>query len=646
MTLLNGAHPAFGISGGMPLASLRGLFDAALFSGFGALLFWAGVLPRARGRMPDEAARALDQRLLLLVRVSLVAALATGVVWLASEAGLMADAGSLAEALGALPTVLAATAFGHLLAAQGLGLGCALLLLRRDVRPRRRNLALAASAGVLLLQAGHGHGMSMSGTFGLLTIVNVVHLLAGGAWLGGLLPLLLAARLAPPRAGATAARSFSVLGKWCVGLMAVTASYQAFVLVGSVPGLIGTAYGWIACTKLLLFGVLLGFAWVNRYRFAPALLGAHPEQAKRELVASIAVQTGFGVLVLLAAGVLGSLPPAMHVQAVWPFSRQFSLATVREDPGFRREVVLALLALGGAAVLASSALVLRGWWRRLVVLAVAVAIAILALPHLDLLLVEASPTSFYRSPTGFAATGIVEGAALYPGHCAACHGTEGRGDGPLAATLPVPPADLSAGHLWMHEDGELFWWLTHGIEAPEGGMAMPGFAAVLSEDRRWALIDFIRARNAGLARRATGAWPVPLRAPGLQATCDGGRLLTLGQMRGRIVRVAFGTAADLPDRDVVTVRVTSDPAARPGARTCIADDQAIGSAYALVAGLDEGGLRNHQFLIDGGGWLRAELGPDPAASGRDRLALEDAVGALRRHPVPPPASMDHAHMTM
>ncbi len=169
---------------------------------------------------------------------------------------------------------------------------------------------------------------------------------------------------------------------------------------------------------------------------------------------------------------------------------------------------------------------------------------------------------------------------------------------------------------------------------------------MLSEDGRWALIDFIRARNAGLAERATGAWPVPLQAPAFQASCAGGRLLTLGQLRGRIVRVVFGDAADLPDQDVVTVRVTSDPAARPGARSCIAGDPAIRSAYALVAGLDEAGLRNSQFLIDADGWLGAELGPDPAASGRDRPALEDALKALRRHPVPPPMAMDHAHMTM
>lgn len=38
----------------------------------------------------------------------------------------------------------------------------------------------------------------------------------------------------------------------------------------------------------------------------------------------------------------------------------------------------------------------------------------------------------------------VEGAALFQGFCAACHGHDARGDGPMAAILEVLPADLTA----------------------------------------------------------------------------------------------------------------------------------------------------------------------------------------------------------
>ena len=35
------------------------------------------------------------------------------------------------------------------------------------------------------------------------------------------------------------------------------------------------------------------------------------------------------------------------------------------------------------------------------------------------------------------------GAETFARHCAACHGAEGRGDGPVAASLSKPPADLT-----------------------------------------------------------------------------------------------------------------------------------------------------------------------------------------------------------
>jgi len=38
---------------------------------------------------------------------------------------------------------------------------------------------------------------------------------------------------------------------------------------------------------------------------------------------------------------------------------------------------------------------------------------------------------------------IPSGEALYRRNCASCHGTSGRGDGPAARSLAVPPTDLT-----------------------------------------------------------------------------------------------------------------------------------------------------------------------------------------------------------
>ena len=313
--------PTFLITGGLPLALVRGGFDAALLSVFGTLLFWTRVLPRSRARTAPEARAALDRHLVALVRASLAIALLAGLAWLVTTAGVMAGADRPSEALAALPTVLTITAFGHLLLLQAVCVVLTWIMLGSGIAPRRRTLALLGSTALLLLQVGHSHAWSMTGGIdasailgraGLLLPSTALHLLAGGAWLGGLLPLLLTVRIAPPRAGATAARSFSLIGKACVATMAVTAGLQSWILVGSVPALFGTAYGWIACLKLAILGVLVVFACINRYRLAPALLADAPETARHRLVASIALQTGFGLLVLLAAGVLSSLPPGLH----------------------------------------------------------------------------------------------------------------------------------------------------------------------------------------------------------------------------------------------------------------------------------------------------------------------------------------------
>ena len=65
--------------------------------------------------------------------------------------------------------------------------------------------------------------------------------------------------------------------------------------------------------------------------------------------------------------------------------------------------------------------------------------------------------------------------------------------GPAGTGLPKKPADLTAPHTAQHTAGDMYWWLTHGIPAA----GMPAFGAVLTEDERWDLINYIRALAAG-----------------------------------------------------------------------------------------------------------------------------------------------------
>jgi putative copper export protein/mono/diheme cytochrome c family protein len=637
--------PTFAIDGGILLALTRGVAVAALLSVFGSLTFRVFVATRVFDRMPAEVTVYVNLRLRRLTQFGMVAALFGLSAWLVAQSADMVSAGSVRQVIKAVPAVLQSTDFGHVIGWQILAvLGALAVMGRQDDRGRQR-VALGIATVALVLQAGHSHAASMYSGPSFLLASDVAHLLGAGAWLGGLLPLLSVVRDAPAKAGALAARWFSPLGKLCLVTLTASALFQGWVLVESIPGLVGTAYGWMVLVKLGLFGVLFAFAYANRYRFAPALLQDDPAAAKRVLVRSIAVQTGFGLAIVAAASVLSSLPPAMHEQPVWPFPDLFTLNTVNEDPDFLREVLSAVLALAGAAFLLVIAALIR---RRIRWAAVAAACVItwFAVPHLDLLFVPAYPTSFYHSPTQFAATSIVQGAALYPANCAMCHGADGHGDGPAAKGLSVPPADLTAAHLWMHSDGELFWWLAHGIEAPEGGLAMPGFERILSDDDRWHLMDYIRAHNAGVTFHTDAAWSPPVQAPELQAQCANGRTISLADLRGSFVRLVIGATSSTPTPGIITVLATSDPAARAGERVCIASDEDLPQAYAVVSGLAPSELPGSEFLIDAEGWLRAVQRPTAAPGWNDPKILATEIQDLAAHPIAANAAASHAHMQM
>lgn len=632
---------SFGLEGGLPLALARGAAVAALLSAFGSLVFRAAVLPKVLVRAP-EAAGSIGP-LARLARGSLIAAAALLTAWGLLQSADLADAGGdLRQMLAALPEVLKGTLFGHPLLVQLLA-----VLAAAWAVPRYARVALCFSTLALLVQAGHGHAWSMEGGLSLLLAAGIVHLLAAGAWLGGLSPLLILVRTSTPRAGALAARWFSPLGKACVVGIVLSSAVQFWVLIGGLPGLVGTAYGWVAMAKLGLLGVLFAFGVANRYRLAPALLRTAPEAARRHLVAAISVQTGFGVLTVLAAGVLSNLPPAVHEQPTWPFPLRPSLAAMA-DPDLASEVWMGALMLAGAGVLLL-ALFWRPVRRRVPVAWMAlgvVALACLAAPHLSLLLVEAYPTSYYASPTGFAAASIVQGAALYPEHCARCHGVGGHGDGPDAAALAVPVADLTADHLWEHDDGELFWWLLHGIETPDGIPVMPGTEGVLSDDQRWALIDAIRARNAGLALQKAGASPQPVQLPGFSLSCPGQGALVTEDLRGRMLYVIAGQpGASLPATagiGLLPVVLTHDePQSHAG--DCTTADPAAWDALAAFTGQPPDELAGTRVLVDGNGWMRAFEPATDAAAWNSSETLAAAVSAIVAAPITDQAGGTHHH---
>ncbi|GKS63767.1 hypothetical protein YTPLAS72_10710 [Nitrospira sp.] len=55
------------------------------------------------------------------------------------------------------------------------------------------------------------------------------------------------------------------------------------------------------------------------------------------------------------------------------------------------------------------------------------------------------------------------GKAVYEHHCRTCHGPTGRGDGPGAASLKIPPANFQKFQSFLKSDEELLRTIEHGV---------------------------------------------------------------------------------------------------------------------------------------------------------------------------------------
>ena len=86
---------------------------------------------------------------------------------------------------------------------------------------------------------------------------------------------------------------------------------------------------------------------------------------------------------------------------------------------------------------------------------------------------------------------VTEGKRLFLANCSTCHGDQGEGDGPAAAGMSPPPANLRwAVRRPMAGDGYLMWAIGEG--GVQIGSAMPAFKDALSEADRWRIIKFLR----------------------------------------------------------------------------------------------------------------------------------------------------------
>jgi mono/diheme cytochrome c family protein len=86
---------------------------------------------------------------------------------------------------------------------------------------------------------------------------------------------------------------------------------------------------------------------------------------------------------------------------------------------------------------------------------------------------------------------IAEGEILYQANCLSCHGSTGEGDGPAASGLEPPPQNLALRQSNL-TDAYLFWRISEGGLIEPFNSIMPGWRGLLSEEKIWQIIAFLR----------------------------------------------------------------------------------------------------------------------------------------------------------
>jgi mono/diheme cytochrome c family protein len=90
---------------------------------------------------------------------------------------------------------------------------------------------------------------------------------------------------------------------------------------------------------------------------------------------------------------------------------------------------------------------------------------------------------------GVAASEPARGRMLYQFRCAACHGADGRGDGPAAAALKPPPKDLTTSAFWAERTPAV---VADGIRQGRPGTAMVAYGSLLTDEEIAEIVAYLR----------------------------------------------------------------------------------------------------------------------------------------------------------
>ncbi|WP_242497176.1 copper resistance CopC/CopD family protein [Nocardioides oleivorans] len=331
------------------LSVVRWLGYLGLLAAAGLAAFSVLFLPREPA---DDGSR---RRLRTAARIAAVVAAVA--FWLAVPMVALYQLGLPASALGEGSTWSALSAWEYVVpAAVTAGLGLAVVGLPTSAPDRTRSgLVLAGCAVALAAPSLTGHTRATTPE-ALVIAVDVLHLVAGALWLGGLLAIGLVLRDLADRddAGARVLARFSTWASAVLALLVVTGTFTAWRVAGSWSALLETGYGSFLLVKVLIVLVAIVVAAWNRFALLPGLASATARDERRG-AASILVRTtlaeaGVLVAVLLVTGFLVDRSPEPDVAVTSPSGEGQSADQVVELDAISADVTLDPLAVGPTTI--------------------------------------------------------------------------------------------------------------------------------------------------------------------------------------------------------------------------------------------------------------------------------------------------------
>ena len=218
---------------------------------------------------PDALRRALSFDLRGVLRAAGLVVLLSAILWLALESGGFAGDWSAAWDPEMIEGVLFGTEFGRLW--QVRLVLCAVLAAALALRAGEHWALRTALAALTLASLGlTGHALLQTGGLGALHRGNdALHLLCGGAWIGGLLPFALCLRkFARPELRAEALSAmmrYSRYGHFFVPLVVLSGMTNVALTTGVLPFPVSSPYRALLLAKIALVASLVALALVNRY---------------------------------------------------------------------------------------------------------------------------------------------------------------------------------------------------------------------------------------------------------------------------------------------------------------------------------------------------------------------------------------------